>query len=250
MDDHEWMYTGRPSVGSMTDEWIDKTEAFLKEAFCKVKGAHKTWCPYSKCGNRKRQTEVEMGKHLCLYGFTADYTRWIYHDEVDHMRDEAMRQHVDDFDAKGRVADMLHDYHEAHFGEGRRKEEEEPEATTKAYYDMLSATQKPLHGHTKVSQLVAIGRVMALKSQFSLSQDTFDNMLTVFGSMLPKGHILPKSMYESRKLLCALKMTYEQIHAYENGCILFRKEHAEATHRSKCKSSRYLEVDSGDGQKR
>jgi hypothetical protein len=32
---------------------------------------------------------------------------------------------------------MLNDYHEAHFAEGCR--EEEPEATTKAYYDMLSA---------------------------------------------------------------------------------------------------------------
>jgi hypothetical protein len=163
MDDREWRYTGCPSAGSMTDEWIDKTEAFLKEAFRKVKGAHKTWCPYSRCGNRKKQTEVEMGKHLCLYGFTTDYTRWIYHGEVNRMRDEVVRQHIDDFDAEGGVADMLHDYHEAHFGEGCR-EEEEPEATIKAYYDILSVAQKPLHGHTKVSQLDAIGRVMALKS--------------------------------------------------------------------------------------
>jgi hypothetical protein len=75
-------------------------------------------------------------------------------------------------------------------------------------------------------------------------------MLTIFGTMLPEGHILPKSMYESRKLLRALKMPYEQIHACQNGCVLFRKEHAEATHCPKCKSSRYLEVDSVDGQKR
>jgi hypothetical protein len=52
-------------------------------------------------------------------------------------------------------------------------------------------------------------------------------MLTVFGSMLLEGHILPKSMYESQKLLCALKMPYEQIHACPKGCILFRKDHAE-----------------------
>jgi hypothetical protein len=104
-----------------------------------------------------------MGKHLCKYGFTKDYTRWIYHGEVDRMRDEVVRQRVNDFDVEGGVADMLHDYHEAHFGEGRR-EEEELEATAKAYYDMLSAAQKPLHGQTKVSQLDAIGRVMAFKS--------------------------------------------------------------------------------------
>jgi hypothetical protein len=42
--------------------------------------------------------------------------------------------------------------------------EEEPEETAKAYYDMLSSAHRPLHGYTKVSQLDAIGRVMALKS--------------------------------------------------------------------------------------
>ena len=59
---------------------------------------------------------------------------------------------------------MLDDFHEAHFDEGRR-EEEEPEATAKAYYDMLAAAQQPFHGHTKVSQLDAIGRLMTLNLQ-------------------------------------------------------------------------------------
>jgi len=45
-------------------------------------------------------------------------------------------------------------------------------------------------------------------------------------------------------------MPYEQIHAYPKGCILFRKEHTEAKYYSKCKSSRFVEVDSDDGQKR
>ena len=75
-------------------------------------------------------------------------------------------------------------------------------------------------------------------------------MLAVIGTLLPEGHILPKSMYESQKLLRALKMSYEQIHACPKGCVLFRKEHEHAKFCPKCKSSRYLEVDSDDGQKR
>jgi hypothetical protein len=143
---------------------------------------------------------------------------------------------------------MLDDFHDAHFNEARM--EEVPESTAKAFYDMLSTAQQPLHGHSKVSQLDAIGRLMAIKSQFSCSRETFDAMLTVVGSLLPEGHILPKSMYESKKVLRALKMPYEQIHACPKGCILFRKEHADAKYCVKCNSSRYLEVDSGDGQKR
>jgi hypothetical protein len=77
------------------------------------------------------------------------------------MRDEVVRQRLEEYDADGGVGDMLNDWHEAHFVEGCR---DKPEATAKAYYDMLSAAQKPLHGQTNVSQLDGIGRVMALKS--------------------------------------------------------------------------------------
>ena len=66
----------------------------------------------------------------------------------------------------------------------------------------------------------AIAHLMVIKYQFSFSWDAFNLMLTVFGSLLPEGHILPKSMYEPQKLLHALKMTYEQIHACPEGCIL------------------------------
>jgi hypothetical protein len=83
-----------------------------------------------------------------------------------------------------------------------------------------------------------------------MSREHFDDMLTVIGSLLPDGHILPKSMYESQKLFRALKMPYDQIHVCPKGCVLFRIEHSDANYCLKCKSSRYLEVDSGDGQKR
>jgi hypothetical protein len=72
-------------------------------------------------------------------------------------------------------------------------------------------------------------------------------LFTVIGSLLLEDHILPKSMYEAHKLLRALKMTYEKIHACPKGCVLFRKEYAEAKYCPKCKSSRFIEVDSSDG---
>jgi hypothetical protein len=81
-------------------------------------------------------------------------------------------------------------------------------------------------------------------------RDAFDGLLTVIGSLLPEDHVLPKSMYEAQKLFHALNMTYEQIHTCPKGCVLFRKEYAEAKYCLKCKSSRFMEVDSGDGQKR
>jgi hypothetical protein len=102
---------------------------------------------------------------------------------------------------------MLNDYHEAQYAGGCTDDEQEP--TAKVFYDMFDAAQKPLHCVTKVSQLDAIGHVMAFKSQYNMSRDAFDSLLTVIGSLLPEDHVLPKSMYEAQKLLRALKMTYE-----------------------------------------
>ena len=33
MDDREWMYSGRQSAREITREWVDKTEAFIKQVF-------------------------------------------------------------------------------------------------------------------------------------------------------------------------------------------------------------------------
>jgi hypothetical protein len=118
-----------------------------------------------------------------------------------------VRPRVKNFDAGAGVADMLDDFHEGQYAEERM--EEEMEATTKAFYDMMSSAQKPLYYWTTVSQLDAIGHLMGFKSECSMSQEHFDGMLTVIGSLLPDGHILPKSMYESQKLLRALKMPYD-----------------------------------------
>jgi hypothetical protein len=100
-----------------------------------------------------------------------------------------------------------------------------------------------------VCKLDAVGRVMAFKAEINMSRQAFDGMLALFGSMLSAGHAMSTSLYECQKLLDGLKMPYEQIHACPKGCVLFRKELEHEKYCPKCKSSRYLEVDSGDGNK-
>jgi hypothetical protein len=91
---------------------------------------------------------------------------------------------------------------------------------------------------------------MAFKSQYNLSREAFDGLLTIIGSLLPEDHVLPKSMYELQNLLRAIKMTYEKIHVCPKGYVLFRKEYMEAKYCPECKLSRFMDVDSGDRQKR
>jgi hypothetical protein len=93
---------------------------------------------------------------ICRPSFYAWST---HHGEAHRTREEMMRQRVEDYDGDAGVADMFNDYHEAQYTGGCM--DDEPEPTAKAFYDMFDAAQKPLHGQTKVSQLDAIGRVMA-----------------------------------------------------------------------------------------
>jgi hypothetical protein len=67
-----------------------------------------------------------------------DYTKWIFHGEAHRTREEMVRQCIEDYDADVGVADMLNDYHEAQFTEGRTNDE--LEVTAKAFYNMFGAT--------------------------------------------------------------------------------------------------------------
>jgi hypothetical protein len=103
---------------------MHKTYAFLNHAFSPAaRGEMVVLCPCSKCGNRRRQKKENMGKHLLTHGFTPDYTRWIYHGEAHRLREEAVRPRLEDFDADAGVADMLDDFQEAQYAEGRMDEE-------------------------------------------------------------------------------------------------------------------------------
>jgi hypothetical protein len=201
------MYKGWTPNGRLTQEWIDNAQAFVDEAFRKVKGPKDSkmiWCPCGKCGNSRKRTKEVMAAHLHNFGFTRDYSKWTFHTETCRTRSEAVRQLIEELDGDAGVADMINDFHEAHF-QGERPEEE-PEPCAKAYYDMLAAAQKPLHKHTDLSQLDSIGHLMAVKSKHNLSRECFDALVTVFGDMLPKDHILPKNMYEAQKVLVHLHM--------------------------------------------
>jgi hypothetical protein len=189
MEDHEWMYTGHVGRNDVTPEWNRKTNYFVEWAYGEAaKGASLVPCPCSKCANPKRKSKKVMVEHIWKNGFMPDYTRWIFHAEAHRTREEVVRQHIEDYDVDEGVADMLNDYHEAQFTRGCTENELEP--TAKAFYDMFDAAQKLIHGKTKVSQLDAIGRVMAFKLQYNMSRDAFDGLLTVIGTLLLEDHVL------------------------------------------------------------
>ena len=240
MSDRAWMYTGYTSQKVWTEEWLTKTKGFVRAAF--ANGQELSWCPCARCDNYKKRDELEMSKDLQKFGFTPGYTVWTLHGEsAQRARAEVVRRRTDEHGTG--TADMVQDFDDA------RDSDEEMEESAKAFTEMLESSKRPLHEHTELCQLDAISQIMALKAQFNLGRECYDAMMTVFGRFLPKGHVLPPNLYQSDKILRALKMPYEKIHACEKGCVLFRLQYEDLNYCPICNSSRYVVVDNGMGEK-
>jgi hypothetical protein len=62
------------------------------------------------------------------------------------------------------------------------------------------------------------------KAETGLSDKGFEKLLKIMKKKLPKDNELPHSTYEAKKVLCALGLEVQKIHACINDCILYRGE--------------------------
>ena len=80
------MYEGRIVNGFVSNEWVDKVDAFVEFSLKHpefVNGGTDIKCPSPKPKYRNKQfLDVETMKlHLCRNGFMPDYYVWKYHGE-------------------------------------------------------------------------------------------------------------------------------------------------------------------------
>ena len=82
-----------------------------------------------------------------------------------------------------------------------------PTREVQNFFDLLKASEEPLHGHTDVTVLEFVTRLMSIKSKFAFSINCYKELSEV----LPTGHKMPKDMYQSKKVLEGLSMEYKKI---------------------------------------
>ena len=251
MADNQWMYSGFIRRNRVTSEWIAKTDVYLKEIFRRPMRIIPP-CPCARCARRHRRNQTDMSEHLRTHGYMPNFDMPpINIAEQDRGREEVMRQRIDGYEDDG-VRDMLDDVIVAETANATpsENEPEEPEATAKAFLEVLASSKKPLYAGAKISQLDAISQLIAVKAEYGCSQKCFEAFLGVWANSLPEGHELPKSMYDTKKIMKALSMDYEKIDVCPKNCLLFRHEYADDKYCRKCGSSRYIEVVGEDGEKK
>jgi len=109
-------------------------------------------------------------------------------------------------------------------------------------YDTLQTdSKKPLYTGCKNS-LTLLSAVLSLanvKARYGWSDKSFNSLLPVVHDMLREENTLPKSYYQTKKILCPMGMEYQKIHAFPNDCILYRHEFQEMPKCPRCGVSRY-----------
>ncbi|KAA0053557.1 hypothetical protein E6C27_scaffold190G001230 [Cucumis melo var. makuwa] len=109
-----------------------------------------------------------------------------------------------------------------------------------SFEKLLNDAEKPLYeGCKKFTKLSTLVKLYNLKVRHGWSNISFLELLKALKDILPSPNDLPTSMYEVKKMLGALGMEYEKIHACPNDCCLYRKDYANTIVCPECGESRW-----------
>ena len=104
----------------------------------------------------------------------------------------------------------------------------------------LEDAETPLYSgcfnYTKVSATMGL---YTIKVKSGMSENYFDQLLTMVSSMLPADNVLPRSTNEMKRFLKLFGFGYDMIHACKNDCILYRKEYENMETCPRCNVSRW-----------
>jgi hypothetical protein len=148
-------------------------------------------CSCSRCRNSLCEDKRILTLHFCKFGFMPGYEVWMRHGESVHQITNS---------------------------------QDPPTLEVQKFFDMLRASEEPLHEHTIVSVLTFVTRLTAIKSKFTFSNKCYKELLILINDVLPNNHKMPKDMYQSKKC-CLFSVWSTRRSTCKYNCMLFYKEH-------------------------
>jgi hypothetical protein len=173
------------------------------------------------------------------------YEVWTHHGETVHQRTASVAEEEDNMSGDDRMDEML----DAIWPELETNHEDPSTLEVQKFFDMLRASEEPLHEYMIVSVLAFVIRITSIKSKFVFSNKYYKELLSLISDVLPSNHKMAKEMHQSKKLLSALGIEYEKIDVCKDNCMIFYKEHKDEMKFLKCGKSRFIEVINEDGEK-
>nr|MCH9869343.1 hypothetical protein [Serratia marcescens] len=197
-----WMYERRqnPDKFGVTAEFMAGVQSLVDLA--KEHPSHlsegQIRCPCKKCRNRRFQKEDDLKVHLYKHGFMPDYTVWTSHGEIrSHDQGQSAvpsgTEEVSD-DDEPTMCDMVYD------AAGPSFDPEEPNEEARGFYKLFRDADTPLYeGCPEESPLSLITELLNTKSDFNMSQECYNRILSLINRILSKGTNLPKIITSRRE---------------------------------------------------
>jgi hypothetical protein len=108
---------------------------------------------------------MTLTMHLCMFGFMPGYDVWTHHGKTIHQRTTSVVENEDDRSGDDRMDEMI----DAIWPELKTNHEDPPTPEVQKFFDMLKASEEPLHEHTTVSILAFVTHITSIKSKFTFS---------------------------------------------------------------------------------
>ncbi|CAL9238613.1 unnamed protein product, partial [Arabidopsis halleri] len=246
--DKAWVWLPRASR-----EYVEGATNFVTASSRRFGNPSEIFCPCIDCRNVCHQLVDTVVDHLVIKGMDKKYMRnscWSMHGErKSDISDSVPTSETEAYDL----------LRTAYFtGEGSPQpsnniggESEEGETTEDSEFrKKLRDAETPLYStcsnYTKVSAIMGLYRI---KVKSGMSENYFDQLLTIVHDMLPKDNVLPKSTDAMKKFLKIFGFGYDVIHACKNDCILYRKQFDKMESCPRCSASRW-EMDKHSGEEK
>ncbi|XP_029128474.1 uncharacterized protein LOC114916287 [Cajanus cajan] len=246
----------------VNEKYIRGVLNFLDFAFEKSSKDGKILCPCTKCVNRDWRSRMDVYEHIVNRGFLKGYTNWIFHGENigPYISESTYQDGRFDHD----IDTLIHDAFAMHAtNEGQNidtdteDENVEPlvnennvqqfEVSSSKFYKLLKEVEQDLYpGCKKFTKLSFLVHLYHLKCLNGWSDKSFSMLLELLNDALPEENTLPKSFYDTKKIISGLGLGYEKIHACPNDCILYKNDLSNEEKCPKCNFSRWKNNSSDD----
>ncbi|KAJ8648571.1 hypothetical protein MRB53_001594 [Persea americana] len=240
--DKSWTLESRVSIA-----YEEGVKRFLDFSFANAISRDMIKCPFKNCNSVYYRSRDEVYEHLICDGFEKNYARgvWIFHGKKfsldEDVPDEDVPDEVDDMHGMLRSAFGIQD---PEFSS--QEPEERPNAEAEKFYKLVDANQELYPGCKNFTKLAFVVRLYHIKCLNGWSDKSFTMLLDLLKEAFPEGETLPKSFYETKKIIGELGLGYNKIDACLNDCMLYWKQTANESVCFVCGTSRWKTYDDGD----
>lgn len=201
------------------------------------------FCPCLDCRNVCHQSTETVFEHLVIRGMDHKYKRCKYWSKHGDTRDDKTTDvQTSEYEAYEliRTAFMASEGNQPPQEQNAEGFEGIDSPEEAEFKKKLEDAETPLYStcqnYTKVGAIMGLYRI---KVKSGMSENYFDQLLTLVHDMLPGDNVLPKSTDEIKKFLKMFGFGYDVIHACKNDCILYRDQYKDLVSCPRCSESRW-----------